>query len=208
MDNFLWYLLRCILQDTYYLLSQEIGVEAISVSDLINIIPKENSKKNISTKYYLSSTKNRNFLFADFLYNNRYTFIIEIELDKSWQGISTWFFISENTEDFELTEDIIQDIISYYIGECKSYHDLMEYVCIEYNLVMYKKAHVKKPEDESLLYHWVDDVLYNLNCSKLIIISPSDAILDRISLYLINKKFSYSEKINRSHMFVFENITN
>ena len=38
----------------------------------------------------------------------------------------------------------------------------MEYVCIEYNLVMYKKAHVKKTEDESLLYHWVDDVLYYL----------------------------------------------
>ncbi len=146
----------------FNLLSQEIGVEAISISDLINIIPKENSKKNISTKYYLSSTKNRNFLYADFLYNDRYTFIIEIELDKSWQGISTWFFISENTEDFELTEDIIQDIISYYIGECKSYDDLMEYICIEYNLVMYKKAHVKKIEDESLLYHWVDDVLHYL----------------------------------------------
>ena len=38
----------------------------------------------------------------------------------------------------------------------------MEYVCIEYNLVMYKKAHVKKIEDESLLYHWVDDVLHYL----------------------------------------------
>ena len=147
----------------FNLLSQEIGVEAISISDLISIIPKENSKKNISTKYYLSSTKNRHFLYADFLYNDRYTFIIEIELDKSWQGISTWFFISENTEDFELTEDIIQDIISYYIGECKSYDDLMEYVCIEYNLVMYKKAHVKKIEDESLLYNWIEDVLYNLN---------------------------------------------
>jgi len=27
---------------------------------------------------------------------------------------------------------------------------------------MYKKAHVKKIEEEYLLYHWVDDVLYNL----------------------------------------------
>ncbi|MFA7021671.1 hypothetical protein [Aliarcobacter sp.] len=146
----------------FNLLSQEIGVEAIGISDLINITPKENSKKNISTRYYLSSKKNRNCLYADFLYNNRYIFIIEIELDKLWQGISTWFFISKNTEDFELTEVIIQDIISYYIGECKSYDDLMEYVYIKYNLVMYKKAHVKKTEEEYLLCNWVDDVIYNL----------------------------------------------
>ena len=146
----------------FNLLSQELGVEALTVSDLINIIPKENSKKNISTRYYLSSKEIRNFIYADFLYNNRYIFIIEIELDKSWQGISTWFFIYENEEDFQLTETILQDIISYYIGECKSYDDLKEYVCIEYDLVMYKKAHVKKIEEEYLLYHWVDDVLYNL----------------------------------------------
>lgn len=146
----------------FNLLSQEIGVEAISISNLITITPKENSKNNISTKYYLLSKKNRNYLYADFLYNNRYTFIIEIELDKSWQGISTWFFIYENEEDFQLTETIVQDIISYYIGECKSYDDLREYVCMEYDLVMYKKAHVKKMEEEYLLYHWVDDVLYNL----------------------------------------------
>ena len=146
----------------FNLLSQELGVEALTVSDLINIIPKENSKKNISTRYYLSSKEIRNFIYGDFLYNNRYIFIIEIELDKSWQGISTWFFIYENEEDFQLTETILQDIISYYIGECKSYDDLKEYVCIEYDLVMYKKAHVKKLEEEYLLYHWVDDVLYNL----------------------------------------------
>lgn len=146
----------------FNLLSQELGVEALTVSDLINIIPKENSKENISTRYYLSSKEIRNFIYADFLYNNRYIFIIEIELDKSWQGISTWFFIYENEEDFQLTETIAQDIISYYIGECKSYDDLREYVCIEYDLVMYKKAHVKKIEEEYLLYHWVDDVLYNL----------------------------------------------
>lgn len=146
----------------FNLLSQEIGVEGISISDLITITPKENSKNNISTKYYLSSKKNRNYLYGDFLYNNRYIFIIEIELDKSWQGISTWFFIYQNEEDFQLTETIVQDIISYYIGECKSYDDLREYVCMEYDLVMYKKAHVKKMEEEYLLYHWVDDVLYNL----------------------------------------------
>lgn len=146
----------------FNLLSQELGVEALTVSDLINIVPKENSKKNISTRYYLSSKEIRNFIYADFLYNNRYIFIIEIELDKSWQGISTWFFIYENEEDFQLTETILQDIISYYIGECKSYDDLREYVCMEYDLVMYKKAHVKKMEEEYLLYHWVDDVLYNL----------------------------------------------
>lgn len=121
----------------FNLLSQELGVEALTVSDLINIIPKENSKKNISTRYYLSSKEIRNFIYADFLYNNRYIFIIEIELDKSWQGISTWFFIYENEEDFQLTETILQDIISYYIGECKSYDDLREYVCIKYDLVMY-----------------------------------------------------------------------
>ena len=146
----------------FNLLSQEIGVEAISISNLITITPKENSKNNISTKYYLSSKKNRSYLYGDFLYNNRYIFIIEIELDKSWQGISTWFFIYQNEEDFQLTETIVQDIISYYIGECKSYDDLREYVCMEYDLVMYKKAHVKKMEEEYLLYHWVDDVLYNL----------------------------------------------
>lgn len=146
----------------FNLLSQEIGVEAISISDLITITPKENSKKNISTRYYLSSKKNRNYLYGDFLYNNRYIFIIEIELDKSWQGISTWFFIYENEENFQLTETIVQDIISYYIGECKSYNDLRKYVCMEYDLVMYKKAHVKKIEEEHLLYHWVDDVLYAL----------------------------------------------
>ena len=146
----------------FNLLSQEIGVEAISISNLITITPKENSKNNISTKYYLSSKKNRSYLYGDFLYNNRYIFIIEIELDKSWQGISTWFFIYQNEEDFQLTETIVQDIISYYIGECKSYDDLREYVCMEYDLVMYKKAHVKKIEEEYLLYHWVDDVLYNL----------------------------------------------
>ncbi|PUE67300.1 hypothetical protein [Arcobacter lacus] len=146
----------------FNLLSQETGVEAISISDLITITPKENSKNNISTKYYLSSKKNRNYLYGDFLYNNKYIFIIEIELDKSWQGISTWFFIYQNEEDFQLTETIVQDIISYYIGECKSYDDLREYVCMEYDLVMYKKAHVKKIEEEYLLYHWVDDVLYNL----------------------------------------------
>ena len=127
-------------------------------------------------------------IYADFLYNDRYTFIIEIELDKSWQGISTWFFISENTEDFEVTADIIQDIISYYIGECKSYDDLMVYVCIEYNLVMYKKAHVKKPEDESLLYHWVDDVLYNLK--KI----DYESIIDKIK-----KRFNKSNYKNSKY---------
>ena len=145
----------------FNLLSQEIGVEAISISDLINIIPKENSKKNISTKYYLSSMKNRNFLYADFLYNDRYTFIIEIELDKSWQGVSTWFFISNN-KNFTLTEIILQDIISYYIGECATYDQLKKYVNVNYHLTMYKKAHVKKTEEEYLLYHWVDDVLFDL----------------------------------------------
>lgn len=146
----------------FNLLSQELGVEAINISDLINIIPKENSKKNISTKYYLTSKEKRSFLYADFSYINRYTFIIEIELDESWKGISTWFFISENTEDFELSEIIVQDIISYYIGESKSYNDLKEYVCMEYNLVMYRKAHVKKIDEEHLLYNWIDDVLCEL----------------------------------------------
>ncbi len=149
----------------FNLLSQEIGVEAISISDLISIIPKENSKKNISTKYYLSSMKNRNFLYADFLYNDRYTFIIEIELDKSWQGVSTWFFISNN-KNFTLTEIILQDIISYYIGECATYDQLKKYVNVNYHLTLYKKAHVKKTEKEHLLYHWVDDVLFDLKKIK------------------------------------------
>lgn len=146
----------------FNLLAQELEVQAFDISELINITPKENSKKNISTKYYLSSKEIRKFIYADFSYFNRYTFIIEIELDESWKGISTWFFIYKNDEDFQVTEIIIQDIISYYIGECKSYDDLIEYVCMEYDLVMYKKAHVKKPEEEYLLYHWADDVLYNL----------------------------------------------
>lgn len=123
----------------FNLLSQELGVEAIGISNLINIDPKENSKKNISTKYYLTSKEKEVFYMQIFHNANRYTFIIEIELDELWQGISTWFFISKNTEDFELTEIIVQDIISYYIGECKSYDDLIEYVCMEYDLVMYKK---------------------------------------------------------------------
>jgi hypothetical protein len=146
----------------FNLLSQEIGVEAIGISDLINITPKENSKKNISIKYYLSSKEIRNFLYADFFYNNKYIFIIEIELDELWKALSTWFFIS-NDENFALTETIVQDIISYYIGECNTYDKLKKYVNKKYNLIMYKKAHVKKIEEECLLYHWVDDVLNNLS---------------------------------------------
>lgn len=145
----------------FNLLSQELGVEAINVSKLINIIPKENSKKNISTKYYLASKEKRNFLYADFFYLNKYISIIEIELDDLWKGISTWFFISKD-DNFKITEMMAQDIISYYIGECDTYDKLKKYVDKEYNLIMYKKAHVKKVNEEYLLNHWVDDVLYYL----------------------------------------------
>lgn len=145
----------------FNLLSQEFEVQAIGISKLINIIPKENSKKNISTKYYLSSKEVRNFIYADFFFNNKYFFIIEIELDELWKAISTWFFIS-NDENFTLTEIILQDIISYYIGECATYDELKKFVYKNYQLTMYKKAHVKKTEEEYLLYHWVDDVLYDL----------------------------------------------
>lgn len=55
---------------------------------------------------------------------------------------------------------------------------------------------------------YMSNLLYNLNCSRFIIVSPSDAILDKVLPYLINKRFSFSKKINRSHMFVFESITN
>ena len=145
----------------FNLLSQEFEVQTIGISKLINIIPKENSKKNISTKYYLSSKEVRNFIYADFFFNNKYIFIIEIELDKLWKAISTWFFISSD-ENFFLTEIILQDIISYYIGECATYDELKKFVYKNYQLTMYKKAHVKKVEEEYLLYHWVDDVLNNL----------------------------------------------
>lgn len=145
----------------FNLLSQELGIEAIDISNLINITPKENNNKNISTKYYLKSKETRSFLYADFFYINKYIFIIEIELDELWKAISTWFFIS-NDENFTLTEIIAQDIISYYIGECNEYNELKKYVYKKYNLIMYKKAHVKKIEEEHLLYHWVSDVLYDL----------------------------------------------
>lgn len=145
----------------FNLLSQELGIEAIGISDLISITPKRNSKKNISTKYYLTSNEKRSFLYADFYYMDKYIFIIEIELDELWKGISTWFFIS-NDEDFSLSEIIAQDIISYYIGECDTYDKLKKHVEEKYHLTMYKKAHVKKVEEEHLLYHWVDDVLYDL----------------------------------------------
>ena len=61
----------------FNLLSQELGIEAIGISDLISITPKRNSKKNISTKYYLTSSEKRSFLYADFYYMDKYIFIIE-----------------------------------------------------------------------------------------------------------------------------------
>ena len=53
---------------------------------------------------------------------------------------------------------------------------------------MYKKAHVKKPEDESLLYHWVDDVLYNLK--KI----DYESIIDKIK-----KRFNKSNYKNSKY---------
>jgi len=145
----------------FELLSQQLGVNVINISNLINIIPIENTKKNISSKYYLSSNNLRSFLFADFYYIDKYIFIIEIELDESWQAISTWFFISNNYE-FMINENIAQDIISNYIGECKTYVELEKYVLDKYGLSFYKKAHVKKVNEEYLLNHWVEDVLDDL----------------------------------------------
>lgn len=55
---------------------------------------------------------------------------------------------------------------------------------------------------------YMSNVLYNLNCKYLVVISPSDVILDRVLQYLINKKFVSTFKLNRSHMFIFESVTN
>ena len=48
---------------------------------------KEFSKK---TKYYLMPNQARNFIYADFEYNNKYIFIIEIELDSIYPSLSTY----------------------------------------------------------------------------------------------------------------------
>ena len=133
-----------------------------SPTKFILYLIEKNNKENISMKYYLNERELRNFICADMYYLDKYIGIIEIELDSYWKGISTWFFISDDTQ-FKFTADIAQDIISHYIGECKTYSELESYIKITYGLILYKKPHVKKMEEDHLLHHWVDDVLRDLS---------------------------------------------
>jgi hypothetical protein len=111
-------------------------------------------------------------LFGEFAYGQKAAYIVEIEQDSSW-GPSTWiFFTDEDT--MQYTEDDMQEIIEYYIGEDNiSYIQLSKYVLENYSLSFERKEHKNGDVDDDSIERWCEGVL------KKIIDISSDSFRDR-----------------------------
>jgi len=124
-------------------------------------INKVKNKKRKSTKSKSiidgNESNQRRFLFAEFAYNQKAVYIVEIEQDPSWTP-STWIlFTSEVTETY--TENNMQDIIEHYIEEDLSYKKLADYVADNYALSFERKEHKNGDVDDDSIERWCESVL-------------------------------------------------
>jgi len=120
---------------------------------------KNKKRKSTKSKSLLQGDENdqRRFLFAEFAYNQKTAYIVEIEQDSSW-GPSTWiFFTSEDRESY--TEDDMQDIIEHYIEDELTYKELAVYVFNNYALSFERKEHKKGDVDDDSIERWCESVL-------------------------------------------------
>ena len=133
------------------------GSELIGPLDINKVRNKK--RKSTKSKSILDGKEDnqRRFLFAEFAYNQKTVYIVEIEQDSSW-GPSTWiFFTSEDTRTY--AEDDMKDIIEYYIEDDLTYNELAEYVSDNYSLTFAQKEHKKGDVDDDSIERWGESVL-------------------------------------------------
>jgi len=138
------------------------GSELVGPLDIKKV--KNKKRKSIKSKSILDGKEDnqRRFLFAEFAYNQKAAYIVEIEQDSSW-GPSTWiFYTSEDTDD-SYTEDDMKDIIEHYIEDDLSYKSLIEFASDNYSLSFERKEHKKGDVDDDSIERWCESVLKKLS---------------------------------------------
>jgi len=144
-------------------LRQSLKINTSWISDIIlmnkiaNPIKKGWNEKSLLNK---DSATPRPYLYGYIEYDNKYTYFIELQEDKTWKQ-STWFFVSKNKINFN---KVAFEIIKYYITEGK-YIDLYNFCKNTYDISMCIKKHTKNIYSDEAVSNWCEVVfnLINLN---------------------------------------------
>ncbi len=139
-------------------LVQELGVVDQYISEPTSLKVRRSDSGYTPSRYYLADNKTvRHFFYGAFYYDNKQVYFIELELDKRWTSLSTWFFVTDDL-DLELSEEDFQSIISKYIKECKNHTDFIDYLKNTYGFCFLPKKHQDVYNEESI-YTWAESVL-------------------------------------------------
>lgn len=93
-------------------LKEQKDISNTRLSKQVEMIPTEDTKGKIPSRYYMPKNNIRKFFYGYFTYKNKHFAFLEIEHGGSWVNISTWFFMFENKA---FNTDFFHEFIYQYL---------------------------------------------------------------------------------------------
>lgn len=127
------------------------------ISECIELVPKENDKGKIPTKYYTEQKILRKYIYGSFKFKGFNIGFLEIEHSKSWTNISTWFFIFKN-ESNNIDVNFVNNIVADYLTTTNTLKDIEKSLKLK-NIIFFGKTHLSDITKEKEVFDWIKRLL-------------------------------------------------
>lgn len=127
------------------------------ISELIELVPKENDKGKRPAKYYTEQAELRKYIYGNFRFKDVNVGFLELEHSKSWINISTWFFIFKN-ESSNIDKNFVNNIVADYLTTTNTLKDI-EKSLKRKNIIFFGKTHPSDITKEKEVFDWIKRLL-------------------------------------------------